>query len=106
MVFFFTSGATCPVGSSSVAKAAGRLILGTSQPGNVGITNTADPMKDQRPSSHAHAVTFAFDVASNSLKSAGGKRDTGTSGQKTSTFGVDESSGDLPYTQILVCEVN
>ncbi|WP_146191674.1 hypothetical protein [Azospirillum humicireducens] len=106
MVFFFTSGAICPSGSSRVDDASGRLILGTLQPANVGIANSAETMKDQTPPSHTHAATFTFNVGSNSIKSAGGSRDTGTSGQKSSTIGFDVSSGDLPYTQILVCKAN
>jgi hypothetical protein len=104
-MIFFVDGTTCPVGSTPATDAAGRMLLVTTNLGDVGKTY-GTPLKDQEDRTHTHKGTMKVDLPSHHISAASG----GGNGQGTSKgdHSVSVTSGagtsGLPFIQLLVCQ--
>jgi hypothetical protein len=104
MVFFVTSD-TCPNGSAPAPDVAGRMLLVTTNVGDVGKTY-GTPLKDQEDRKHTHEGSMRVNLPSHHIAGAS----SCCNGQATSkgTHTTDVTSGAsttaLPFIQYLVYE--
>ncbi len=106
-MIFFVDGTSCPSGSTAATDAAGRMLLVTTNVGDVGKTY-GTPLKDQEDRTHTHSGTMNVDLPSHHISAAsGGGNGQGTAkgNHSTSVTSGNGTSG-LPFIQLLVCQAN
>lgn len=95
----------CPEGWKEFLPAKGRLILGTTDPAQVGRASTTT-MKDLTPPTHHHAFTAGVKLKPRPVVALGGPNQTlaGSNVQHAVTATTETSDGNVPYMQLLACE--
>jgi hypothetical protein len=103
IVSFFV-GETCPPGWQPAADAAGRLIVGVSDPAMVGLV-AGTPLGDKEDRVHTHVWTGTLNLGSKNVAGADGGNNQGAAARayELSGFTGPAPSG-LPFQQLLACE--
>ena len=104
MVFFVTSD-SCPTGSAPASDAAGRMLLVTTNVGDVGRTYGV-PLKDQEDRTHAHSGSMTVDLPSHHISGATGccNGQATSKGKRTADITSGAGTTGLPFVQYRVCE--
>jgi hypothetical protein len=105
-MIFFVEGTTCPAGSVPATDAAGRMLLVTTNLGDVGKTY-GKPLTDQEDRTHTHAGTMQVDLPSHHIAGASSCcNDQGTTaGNHSASVTSGAGTSGLPFIQLLVCQV-
>ncbi len=95
----------CPEGWTEFLPAKGRLILGTTDPAQVGRA-TASTIKDLTPPTHRHAFTAGVKLNPRPVVALGGPNQTLTASnvEHATSATTEVSDGNVPYMQLLACE--
>ncbi len=102
MVAFFAGGA-CPPGWVPADEVEGRLVVGTTEPGAVGLAVGA-PLGDREDRGHLHALTAAATLSSKEIVAVDGSNDDGAAARTYSVTGATSSQGSgLPFVQVRAC---
>jgi len=99
----WSQGAACPTGWSPLASARGRLLVGASLGGDVGLTVGA-ALADREDRTHAHAVTLSATLAAKNIAAADGPNHNGADdGAISATLTSAPATSGLRFLQRLVC---
>ncbi|WP_062269190.1 hypothetical protein [Endozoicomonas arenosclerae] len=106
-MIFFAEGTACPAGSTAAADAAGRMLLVTTNVGDVGKTfGTA--LKDQEDRTHTHSGTMTVNLPSHHISGASSccNSQATSKGSHSQSVTSGASTSGLPFIQLLVCQAN
>ena len=104
-MIFFVEGTDCPSGSTPAKDAAGRMLLVSTNVGDVGKTfGTA--LKDQENRTHTHAGSMTVDLPSHHIAAASSccNDQATTKGKHSKDITSGASTSQLPFIQLLVCQ--
>ncbi len=106
MVSFFVGRQQCPDGWELETAAQGRMIVGVTKGGDVGVT-VGTPMVPRTPPSHAHDFQISIKLTPKQIAAANGgsNRDGAAVGSYSNAGTIGPSTGDVPYYEFLVCRV-
>lgn len=95
----------CPEGWKEFLPAKGRLILGTTDPAQVGKAS-ATAINDLTPPTHLHTFTAGVKLKPRLVVALGGPNQTltGSNVQHSVSAATEASHGNVPYMQLLACE--
>ena len=101
---FDDTGGNCPAGWLPAAQAQGRLVVGTTEPADVGVL-VGTPLTDQEDRTHIHPYQGTVNLPSRNIAGAdGGNHNGAQSGDHVVSGNSENSSSGLPFVQLLVCE--
>lgn len=104
VVFMSRADGMCPTGWLPATQAFGRLIVGTTEPTQVGKL-VGVPLADQEDRAHQHEITGMVTVPYKSISAANGSNNQGGAAKDyTATGQSDKSPSGLPFVQLIACE--
>ena len=106
-MIFFSTGTSCPTGSTRATDANGRMLLVASNVGDVGKIY-GSPLRDQQDRAHWHIGTMSVFLTSHHITGINGCCNTSATqkGSHTARSFFRGSASGLPFIQLLVCEVD
>jgi hypothetical protein len=106
-VAFFSfdgTGGNCPAGWVPATQAQGRLIVGVTEPDQVGLL-VGTPLADQEDRTHAHSYESVVTLPARNIAGAdGGNQQGAQSGDHPVAGTTAAVPTGLPFQQLLVCE--
>ena len=106
-MIYFVADENCPSGSSAAKDAAGRVVIVTTDASQIGKTY-GTPMKDQQDNTHTHSASMTVNLPSHHIAGASSccNGQATSKGDHTATITSGSSTTNLPFIQLLACEVN
>ena len=99
----FFSGGACPAGWASASDVEGRVIVGASDAGALGV-KVGNPMADREDRKHSHPYSTKVTLANKDVSAFGGGNDDGAHAGDYQVAGVSgEGVSGLPFFQMKAC---
>lgn len=102
----FATGATCPSGWSVHIASQGRMLVGATLGGDVGLA-VQTPLSDREDRTHTHAVTVTATLSQRNIAAANGPNNNGAApGTVSATLPSAPATSGLAFVQRLACVKN
>ena len=102
-VAFFAPGAECPMGWMPYDPAAGRMIVGVSEPSAVGRT-VGSPLADREDRTHTHEFSGTVALAARSIAGANGGNTQGAAARSYTVSGrTAAATSGQAFVQLRAC---